>query len=64
MADLAELDLLWNEYAVCPHCGYEDPESWEIEEGEHNCAQCDKPFFVEVHTKITYSTSKLETTDD
>lgn len=52
-----DLDFMRNEEAVCPHCRYEHPDSWEFEDGETNCHSCGKPFVVEVVTDITYTTS-------
>ena len=49
----------------CPHCNYEDKDSWEFEgnEGEEsrvNCKSCEKEFYVERNVTVTYSTSKIE----
>lgn len=53
-----ELDC-WNEpYAVCPWCGYEDPDSWEYQEGvtDTECPRCGKPITVTAELEITYTT--------
>jgi transcription elongation factor Elf1 len=50
---------------VCPHCGHEDRDSWEVgrgEEGdlgEQECGSCEKPFTAQRHVSITYSSEKL-----
>lgn len=52
---------------VCPHCGYRDDDSWEIghsvsagDTDKTQCGQCGKPFNVEYHVTVTYSTRKLQ----
>lgn len=42
---------------VCPHCGYEFNNSWELgDDGELDCGQCDTPFMFMRHVEVTYST--------
>lgn len=48
---------------VCPHCGYEDIDSWEFETGEYDCADCEKPMHVEVEQTVAYTTTKVEEND-
>ncbi|SRR3972149_1020349 len=48
---------------ICPYCGHEDDESWNLEEeGEtqKTCESCEKEFNVEKEVSITYSTSRIE----
>ena len=52
---------------ICPHCGHEDHDSWEIDfgpgcEGETTieCSDCDKPFFATRYCDVTYSTAKVQ----
>lgn len=45
---------------VCPHCGYEQSDSWESGEGEHDCPECGEIFEVERIVTCEYSTSKVE----
>lgn len=49
---------------VCPFCGHEQSDSWEISEGTNQCRSCDKKFSVEVHQTVTYSTKKIECLND
>ena len=53
-------DTKYTSNIICPHCGYEDQDSWEMtkDSGEVNCSRCDKEFFVERDVTVTYSTSK------
>lgn len=44
--------------ATCPWCGYENVDSWELEDGEYDCGSCEKPFVVERQIEVTYSTFK------
>lgn len=46
---------------VCPWCGYEDPDSFEVDEGEHEdfaCRRCGKPFDLEVEVSTEYTTRR------
>lgn len=45
---------------ICPNCGYEYGDSWEMREGKHDCPECEKSFELEAETSRTYSTKKLE----
>lgn len=45
---------------TCPHCGYKDKDSWERtgddgEMKEIDCDSCDKPFTVETHVSVSYT---------
>ena len=44
----------------CPHCGYENPDSWELggEDGYEDiitCGSCEKEFNMSVSVSVTYS---------
>lgn len=48
---------------VCPHCGYEFSESYEISPNEEDigkiqCEQCEKFFYATRNVEITYDTEK------
>ena len=43
---------------ICPHCGYEASDSWEIEEGQHRCSDCNRTFEVQRNVEITYTTTR------
>ncbi len=43
---------------VCPHCGYEHSDSFEMSEGEQECRDCGRPFEVTRDVQVTYSTTK------
>jgi transcription elongation factor Elf1 len=49
---------------VCPYCGYEDLDSWEVDSGEEDlgiieCGVCGKEFLASRVIDITYCTEKL-----
>ena len=51
--------------AICPHCGKEFEDSWELcqkdeDVYEYDCDQCEKPFAVQAHISVTYTTTKIE----
>lgn len=47
---------------TCPWCGYEDLNSWEIDDSYDNtiqeCGRCSKEFRLWVDIDVTYSTAK------
>ena len=43
---------------VCPYCGYIHSDSWEYEDGDVTCCDCDLLFTVERNTEVTYTTTK------
>ena len=49
---------------ICPYCGYEFNDSWEIDPGEEDigeldCGNCDKKFYASRNISIDYSTQKI-----
>lgn len=52
--------------AVCPYCGYEDPDSWELgyglmeDSGATDCPSCEKEYKWLVWTEHHYTTEKIE----
>ena len=56
------MENMYNAFAICPHCGYVDKDSFEIlgpndEDGDVDCNSCGKTFYVLRHVDISYSTS-------
>lgn len=47
---------------ICPYCGYEPSDSWEMESGEYDCEDCEKSYEVERNIEVTYTTSKINET--
>ena len=51
--------------AVCPHCGYEGRDSWELgggsdETGETECGRCERIFRWSREIEVTYTTEVIE----
>jgi len=46
---------------VCPHCGYEFSDCYEMKEGKHDCPECELEFDLEIEYSVTYSTSSGKT---
>ena len=44
---------------VCPWCGYEHSDSWEMGDGETECHDCGRKFETEKDVTVTYSTSRI-----
>lgn len=49
---------------VCPHCGYENESSWELnmsdgDKEEMVCGSCDKVMTVYCEITVKYSTEKV-----
>lgn len=43
---------------VCPYCGHTHSDSWECDDDdEFVCNNCNRPFKMEVHTEITYTST-------
>lgn len=53
-------DTQGTDLITCPHCGYEDIDSWEHDEGSDSlsCGNCSMEFAMERNIEITYSTKK------
>ena len=65
MTDTPEdIDHDYTKEIVCPYCGHEQSDSWEImgndEDGETDCDECEKSFRWSAHIDITYCTEKME----
>jgi len=66
-----EIDHKYTENIVCPHCGYEDTDSYEWERDAievHNavieCEDCGKKFSCSREFEITYTTEKYEANNE
>lgn len=61
---MGEIDTDGTDNIICPHCGYEDHDSWEAGEGAEEfdewCDRCGKKMHVTRHFTISYSSEKLE----
>lgn len=57
------IDCKYTNEIVCPFCGNEFMDSWEIGEGEDigelECDECNKKFFASRHITTTYVTIGL-----
>lgn len=52
-------------HTVCPHCGYEDTDCWELSgnSGVTDCPECGEGYAWEAHHEVSYST-KVVTAGD
>lgn len=50
--------MMYRDNVTCPFCSYENRDSWEISDGEHDCHRCGETMIVERDVSVTYSTSK------
>jgi hypothetical protein len=59
MAIPDEWDCQGADNPVCPYCGEEESDFWEViaDSGDHHCSSCNRPFFFEREVSVTYSTS-------
>ena len=60
---MEELDLLLNDNPVCPSCGKEMMDAWELDltdgdRAEVECGSCNMPMMVECVVTVRYTTSK------
>jgi len=56
-----ELDTWHTPNAICPYCGYENYDSWEIAggeefDGEHDCHSCGETMLISRNVEVTYTT--------
>jgi predicted RNA-binding Zn-ribbon protein involved in translation (DUF1610 family) len=56
-----ELELEGTIHATCPHCGYQEHDSWEIGGGlegdfETACNSCGEDFLVSRNVSVSYTT--------
>lgn len=54
-----ELDTSYCEFATCPWCGYEEKDSFELDDGEGECNSCGKPIEIYRNVDVHYSTHKV-----
>lgn len=59
-----EIETKYTAEAVCPWCGCEFSDSWELEDGEYDCDVCGQPVVVIRDVDVTYLTYKGEETDN
>lgn len=60
MVPIAETEPVTGYNLVCPYCGYEDPDSWEVTgyEGVHDCPSCEREYWWEAD--LIYRTYKTK----
>lgn len=46
---------------ICPHCGSEQEDWYEMNHKQSNCEQCDELFSFEINQTITFTTQKIHT---
>ena len=51
---------LYTTNAICPYCGDEDRDSWELTEGECECGNCGELFTMMRIVTVEYSTYKKD----
>lgn len=58
-----KIDHKYTNQIICPYCGYEEHDSWEIrgDNGEHECGDCGKEFQYERIVTVIYCTKKIKT---
>jgi alanyl-tRNA synthetase len=64
---MSEIETDYTANVICPFCGYEDNNSWEINFGpcgdgetEIICDSCEKNFIASRHVSVNYSSWKKE----
>ena len=43
---------------ICPHCGYQHRDSWEMSEGEQECPDCERKYEISKYVEVSYTTTK------
>lgn len=62
---MTETEHNYTSEIICPYCGYEFGDSWEIgggnqDIGEMDCCQCEKTFMAYRNVEVTYNTWRKE----
>lgn len=61
---MADIDHRLTRNIVCPHCGHEHRDSWEMPDGgDMDCYECDREFRYSRDVTVTYSSSKKDDSD-
>lgn len=57
---MKEIDCELTSALVCPYCGYEERDSWEVEpdDGERECGHCGEEYSYNRQVTVEYSTYK------
>lgn len=57
----SESDCLCTHDPVCPYCGTEQSDFWEVsgEDGEYECGECERTFMWSRYVEVTYSTKPI-----
>jgi predicted RNA-binding Zn-ribbon protein involved in translation (DUF1610 family) len=63
------MDTELTDKPICPHCGFEEPDAWEMDfgfgvegEGEFECGKCGKPYICTKSVVISYTTKAANAT--
>ena len=58
----SEFDTKFTRSLVCPYCGHECKDSWELsgDSGEHECGKCERSYWWERRVDVTYCCKPLE----
>ena len=65
MNDLLRVDTEHRDFPICPKCGHEEFDAWEIHlglcgDGETDCGSCGYTMLISRHCSITYTTKAKE----
>ncbi|MGH7974937.1 MAG: hypothetical protein ACREBR_05385 [bacterium] len=55
-----DLDTCCTEFAICPWCGAEFIDSFEMSDGVWDCDRCGKKFTLDHDVTVSYTTNKVE----
>ena len=55
---MTEINNVYTSFIVCPYCGAEDQDCWEIKDNDGfiQCGSCEKKFYYERDISISYTT--------
>lgn len=52
-------DTTKQQEAICPHCGHEEQDTWEKEEGVQECEYCTRTYMLIKEGYLVYTTEKI-----
>lgn len=67
---MSDPDTSFTDEPVCPYCGHEETDAWEIDFGgcdgdtEHSCGSCGEDYHLSRQVTFHYASSKKENSNE
>jgi len=60
VAEFFGSDTTDTDEVICPHCGYKEDNSWEMQNDRYDCDDCGGAFLLERDITVTYTTTAMD----